>query len=94
MDRSTKTDEFIKNKNFLDNNCERKTLKIAATKTETNSEEVDDYKSVLSDLTFTFGAAPDRVQNKIMIPYRSHTGIITFPQCSPNSAPALNKILS
>ena len=60
---STKTYETSKNKNLQENNCERKTLNGAATKTETKSKEVDDSKSVLCDLTWTFGAAPERVQS-------------------------------
>ena len=39
-------------------NCEDKAPKVAETKTETNSEEVDDPKSVLSDITFTVAAYP------------------------------------
>ena len=66
MDLSTNTDESSKNKNWRENNCERKTLKVEAIKTETKSEEVDDSKSVLSDLTFTFGSASDRVQEQPM----------------------------
>ena len=66
MDRSIKTDELSKNKKWRKNNRERKTLEVAATKKETKSGEVDDSKSVLSDLTFTFGAAPDIVQTHSM----------------------------
>ena len=66
IDWSTKTDESSKNKNLQGNNCELKTLKVAATKTENKLEEVGDSKSVLSDHTFTFGAAPDRVQTQYM----------------------------
>ena len=66
MHRSTKTYEASKNKNWQENNIERKTLKDAATNTETTSEEVDDSNSRLSDITFTSGAAPDRVQYQSM----------------------------
>ena len=66
MDRSIKIDESSKNKKWRENNRERKTLEVAATKKETKSGEVDDSKSVLSDLTFTFGAAPDIVQTHSM----------------------------
>ena len=66
MDQSIKSDESSKNRKWQENNRERKTLEVAATKKETNSGEVDNYKSLLSDLTFTFGAAPDIVQTHSM----------------------------
>ena len=66
MDRSTKIAETSKKKNWRDNNRIQNTLKAAATNTENKSEEVDDSKSLLSDLTFTFGDAPDRVQSHSM----------------------------
>ena len=61
MDQTTKTYETSKNRNWRENNSKRNTLNASATKTETNSEEVDDHKSVFSDLTFTVVTAPDIV---------------------------------
>ena len=62
MEQSNKTDNASKNKNFREKNCERKFLKAATTKKETNSDEEDDSKSVLSDLNFTVTADPDKFQ--------------------------------
>ena len=62
MEQSNKTDNASKNKNFRDKICERKFLKATTTKKETNSDEEDDSKSVLSDLTFTVTADPDKFQ--------------------------------
>ena len=62
MDWSTKTYESSKKKNWQEKNRKRKTLKAASTKTETKSEEVDDSKSVFSDITFTVATASDIFQ--------------------------------
>ena len=42
MNQPTETYEAIKNKNWQENNCERKALKATATKIETKSEKADD----------------------------------------------------
>ena len=62
MDRSTKTDDANNNKNWQENNHERKSLKAVSINIETKSEEVDYYKSFSSDITFTIAAAPAKVQ--------------------------------
>ena len=62
MERFTKTDDARKTKNWWDNNCKHKYLKVAVTKIETKSEEADDSKSVFSYLIFLFMAAPDKLQ--------------------------------
>ena len=67
-----------KNKNWRDNNSKRKTLKAAETNSETKSEEVDDSKWVLSDITFTFRAAPDRFQHHSMLDTKSITEYSTI----------------
>ena len=62
MDRSTKSDDTIKNKNQSEKGRDQKPLKFAATKTNPKSEENDDIRSVFSDLTFTVAAAPTSYQ--------------------------------
>ena len=61
MGRSTKPYDTSNNKKFRDKNHKSKALKSTETKTENKSEEVDDSKSVLSDLIFTVSDAPARV---------------------------------
>ena len=63
MDQLTKTYKTNKNNNWREKNYELKSLKAAATKTETKLKEVDDYKSVFSDITFTVVTDPDIVQS-------------------------------
>ena len=62
MNLLTETDKMSKNKNRQEKNRELKALKAATTKKETKSGEVDDSKSVFSDITFTVVAALARVQ--------------------------------
>ena len=51
-----------KNKNWRENKNGHRTLKAFSTKADTNLEEADDSKTVLSDLTFTVADAPYQVE--------------------------------
>ena len=58
---SLKPDE--KNKNWVENNRDRRSLNAAATKAYTKSEDEYDPKTLFSDLTFTIADAPSKVQS-------------------------------
>ena len=58
MERFTKTDSAQNSKNWREKNCDHKSLKYSATK----SEEADDTESFFSDITFTITAALAKFQ--------------------------------
>ena len=61
MGPSLNSDE--KKKNWRDKKNDRRNMKASATKTHTKSEEVDNSKTVFSDLIFVVTASPDKVQS-------------------------------